>query len=310
MTLACMSMHVWYLRCTTLQPDAIQAMPDTSLPHDPHAEDADGHALVGEVIELSLLPLAEPVHSEPSRDASPMLEWQADDVDWMTLRTARYSRAWRLAALALGLKPAKDIRRRLSGLGRQAEERAYLAMKSVIANNLTSEADPDRLSFVKDAENDGRRLDPNKKSTERLLDVVVFVDFIQSRGVNVHPRMAGIVQEIAELKAANAEGSVAFDLEQAPSGEASSSKESLTIGLLMMYLRDLTKRRAAPPPGLLKGANDDINAQELAATLQAFVSERIDRDGRHAMPTTGASITTLRKTLGAAKRHFDAISDE
>jgi hypothetical protein len=283
-------------------------MPDTIPAPDPAAEDATS---AGAVTELTLVPLDQTAAAPSSVEPIVPLrvDWEASDSDWTRLRTDRYRRAWRLAALAMGLKPIKDIRRRLLAQGRREEVLRYLLLKVTITNNLTSDDDPDRLSFVKNAENDGRLNDPQVAVIERLVDVVVFVKFALRRGLDIHPRMIAIATEISEASATSKLPIRDSASELAPN-DASSSRESLTIGLLMMYLRDLTKRRAAPPSGLLKGVNDDINAQVLAATIHAFVSERVDRDGRSAMLTTGASITTLRKTLGAAKRHFDAISDE
>lgn len=288
-------------------------MPDALLPldHDHHAEEVDGHHAADDLIELSLVPLAAPVHAT-GLDSFPPLsaEWQATDVDWKRLRMDRYERAWRLAALATGLTPAKDIRRRLVNLGRDEERLSYLALKAAIGNNLTSDDDPDRLPFVKNAENDGRRDHPDVRSTERVLDVVVFVDFAQRRGIDIHPRMAEIARAFVEARDARTRSASETVVDQAQQGDASTGREGLTIGLLMMYLRELAKNRTAPPLSLLKGANDDINAQALAAVIQGFVTERVDRDGRAAMLASGASVTTLRKTLGNAKRYFDNIGDE
>jgi hypothetical protein len=285
-------------------------MPDTLQPNDLHAEEADGHHPAGDLIELSLVP-AETLNVR-SADSFPPLstEWQATDADWKRLRMDRYERAWKLAALATGLTPAKDIRRRLVNLGREEERIAYLALKSAIGNNLTSDDDPDRLPFVKNAENDGRRDHPDVRSTERVLDVVVFVEFAQRREIDIHPRMIEIARAFIDARASRSRPFAEVSAEQAQANDAVAGREGLTIGLLMMYLRDLAKNRTAPPLSLLKGVNDDINSQALAAAIQRFVGERVDRDGRAAMVTSGASVTTLRKTLGTAKRYFDNIGDE
>ena len=241
----------------------------------------------------------------------PPVEWQADEADWAGLRTDRYKRAWRLAALSLGLKPVAGIRRLLVSIGRLQERDDYVALKATITNNLTSDEDPDRLTFVKNAENDGRRLKPETRSTERVLDVVVFTEFARRRGIEVHPRMTEIALEITGSREAK-DHRIDRQVEVEPQsiGDSGSTRESLTIGLLMMYLRSLAKSGKAPPLSLLKGVNDDINAQALAAAIQEFVTERVDRDGRAAMLASGASLTTLRKTLGTARRYFDNIGDE
>ncbi len=143
-----------------------------------------------------------------------------------------------------------------------------------------------------------------------MLDVVVFVEFAQRREIDIHPRMIEIARAFVEARASRTRPSADSSSEQAQSSDAVGAREGLTIGLLMMYLRDLAKNRTAPPLSLLKGVNDDINSQALAAAIQRYVGERVDRDGRAAMVTSGASVTTLRKTLGTAKRYFDNIGDE
>lgn len=286
-------------------------MPDTLTPIDHHAEEADGHHLADDLVELSLVPVAETPRAVSTVDFVPLsTEWQASDLDWKKLRMERYDRAWKLAALATGLTPTKDIRRRLVALGREEERLSYLALKSVIGNNLTSDDDPDRLPFVKNAENDGRQDHPESRTTERVVDVVVFVAFAQRRGIDIHPRMVEIAGSFVDTRAPKVRPASDIAADQTQAGDGVAGREGLTIGLLMMYLRDLAKNRTAPPLRLLKGVNDDINAQALAAEIQGFVTERVDRDGRAAMLASGASLTTLRKTLGTAKRYFDNIGDD
>ena len=57
----------------------------------------------------------------PSTEAVPNpelpTEWEAEEFTWTKLRVDRYKRAWVLAALSVGAKPFKDLRKRLKNAG-------------------------------------------------------------------------------------------------------------------------------------------------------------------------------------------------
>lgn len=230
--------------------------------------------------------------------------WRAEESTWTELRADRYKRAWVLAALSIGARPLKNISKLLKDAGRTEEFHAFLAAKSAVKNNLTSANDHTRLQYLIDADNDGRLSNSSAKVTERMVDVVRFVKFMDSRSVSVHERMRAIAMEIDEPQFSGNQ-TLSSGL-AAPSVEPQiASREMLAMALLMMYVKQLALTQTAPPPKLLKGTGTSkLNLLELARVIHDFAEHRTDLKTPHALHSTGASPETLRKSLASAKKYF------
>lgn len=245
------------------------------------------------------------IEQAPDSELGQPIKWRAEESTWVELRADRYKRAWVLAALSIGARPLKNISKLLKDAGRTEELQAFLAAKSAAKNNLTSANDHTRLQYVTDADNDGRLRNSSAKSTERMVDVVRFVKFMDSRGIAVHERMRAIAKEIDEPQFSG--NQILSSGSAAPSVEPQiASREMLAMALLMMYVKHLAVTQTAPPPKLLKGTGTSkLNLLELASAIHHFAEGRTDLITPHALHSTGASPETLRKGLASAKKYFN-----
>ena len=257
------------------------------------------------ILSANLKPL-EALAEVPSTDAAPNpelpTEWEAEEFTWAKLRVDRYKRAWVLAALSVGAKPFKNLRKRLKNAGQTEKLNAYVIARSAALNNLTSTNDSTRLQYVKDAENDGRLINPAAKATERMVDVLRFVKFMDSRGLPVHDRMRAIAAEFGGGSETHNRPSDSNGMTHTTEPLAG-SREMLAMALLMMYVKHLAQTKTTPPQKLLKGQGN-LKLSELASEIHQFAEGRTDQVTANVLASTGASPETLRKGLAAAQKFF------
>lgn len=231
---------------------------------------------------------------------------RASERDWRVLQGAVRNQAWKLCALSLGLRPMKDIATHLREDGCFDAHAEYTARKEILRVNLTSSPDPDRLQFELHAEGDSRERNPRTPATSRIVRSDKLYRFLCERQIPVHQRFAEIAAALlAEQEPIQHIPPVARDVPQTATPADRHGEESLAVGLLMMYIRQLAQKREAPPQRLLKGgANKNLNVQALSDALYEFVEHRTDLKSGRAALTSGAAKETIRKWLGKGAAAF------
>lgn len=243
-------------------------------------------------------------NSESPESPKRIKKWEAEEINWKQLRDSRYFNAWRIAALALGLKPLSDIDDRLTAAGKTAEKREYTRLLNVMANNLTSENDFNRLRYVLGSDADFHAKDPAADFTDRMLDVVEFVRFADLRKIHINEKMTAIAQDFSGTISST---NVSF--ESGPESPVkkqrrSDSPEIVTVGLLILYLKDLVEKNTAPPKNIFHPEKKWIITSRLAQELIPFANKRTGKKTLSSLNSSGTSVSSLSRVFDHAAEIF------
>lgn len=259
-------------------------------------------------------PANRPINIDPAPGADHDAEvdsdesWRAAKLNWEFLRLCRNMRAWQLCALALGLKPESDIVEQLKTANQVDKLEQYKRLRTLIKNNLTSDDDLSRLRYVRDAENDGRLLNPENGPKERVVDVVEFVRFAESRGITLPMELTAIADHHRGRAEPSSQLSPSINTVPVKDGDKPSRRDELVIGLLMSYIRDLAIKKVAPDSSVIKGSKESpLNVVQLAIAIHLFAKDRTDLEAGSSKHY-GVSVRSLRDSLGRAADRFAATT--
>lgn len=237
---------------------------------------------------------------EPSPEPIPDLS--ATPEDWVLLRQAVRVRLWKLLALTLGLKPRGQMTAALRAAGRDADVIKLAARRSVAVSNLSELPIDGGLHYEK-VENDGRAYNASKPPSERVVDVVKFVAFMQSRGFDLPDAMLQVATAVQAERAVGQAVSVQIEATPArPIRKSPDRNTELVLGLMMELVRDLAAADSKVGTGYLKGCDRRLNVSFLSGKLSERAERRTDVDGRKAV--FGLSDENIRKVLANAASRF------
>ncbi|MES2717824.1 MAG: hypothetical protein V4795_18805 [Pseudomonadota bacterium] len=145
-------------------------------------------------------------------------------------------------------------------------------------------------------------VDDDPASTPATLALVPFD--VVAGAADQAPTSAKPMEPQPEAVVAAASGSASFS-EPMDFLPPMTTRGAITIGLLLMYIRDLALgAEVLPPKDLLIGPYSRMNSSAFAEVLQTYLSQRTDLTPK-ALRTASASPDTLRKSLSEGARAFD-----
>jgi hypothetical protein len=243
-------------------------------------------------------------NSESPETPKRLKKWEAEDINWKQLSDSRFFNAWRIAALALGLKPLSDIDDRLIAAGKTDKKREYTRLLNVMANNLTGEDDINRLRYATGADADFRAKNPDADFNDRVLDVVEFVRFAKLRNISIDEKMTATARQFTDpISSTN------VSLESVPESPVKKqrrgdSPEIITVGLLILYLKDLVEKNSAPPKNIFHPEKKWIITSRLAQELIPFANKRTGKKTLYSLNSSGTSVSSLSRVFDHAAELF------
>lgn len=129
----------------------------------------------------------------PKAEANNTSRWQASDEDWRLLKLIGRYRGRKLAALSLGLNPATGVRKRLADQQQLLDR--YKGLLSLLRNRASSSHEVGAVRYVADSANDPLRLDPQRSASDRVFNLIDYVDFMRGRA-EIDRRMTDIAEEL------------------------------------------------------------------------------------------------------------------
>lgn len=231
-------------------------------------------------------------------------------VEWSQLEQSGRKKLWKLARLSMDLTTLHPLPR--SGELTKAENALKTALdelpfrRETFLENLTDHVDSQRLQYIPPLP-----LKSFKQDINRLVDVVVFVDFCLLRKMALPQKLVEIANGLRIEKGSKPKSRTDRPHVQQSAGLDSSAEingEDLYLALLGQYIKKLAVEQKAPPKTLITGTGR-LNASALATVIEesGVIDERDVSGGK--TKNRRLSHSSLRRMLPialakASKRHW------